>query len=104
MSIPDTRHLIPKLEVDSRNWVNYKDHMFLTLETSGHDVHLTKDSAPKDYGGAGIVNGTDPAERWKRGESYVKQVIAASIPQPVYNEIKGGTRTKDVWEVLQKML
>jgi hypothetical protein len=103
MSALDTRSFIPKLEEDGRNWVNYKDHITMALESSGHDAHLSSNSAHKDYGGVGTINGTEPADRWRRGESYVKQVIAATIPQAVFNQIKGGTRTKDVWEALKKM-
>ena len=65
MSYIDTHNLIPKLDANGSNWVNYKDNLSMTLETSGHDIHLIKDNAPKDYGGAGTINGTDPAEHWK---------------------------------------
>jgi hypothetical protein len=58
----DTHLLIPKLEEDGRNWVNYKDHIIMTLESSGHDAHLSRDSAPKDYGGIGTINGTEPTD------------------------------------------
>jgi hypothetical protein len=92
----DTRLLIPKLEEDGRNWVNYKDHIMMTLKSSGHDAHLSRDSTPKDYGSVGTVNGTEPTDHWKRGKSYVKQLIAASIPLAVFNDIKGRTCTKDV--------
>jgi gag-polypeptide of LTR copia-type len=51
----------------------------------------------------GTINGTEPTDCWKRGESYVKQLITASIPQVIFNQIKGGTCTKDVWEALKKM-
>jgi len=62
----------------------------------------TRDSMPNDYGGTGTINGIDAVERWKRGDSYVKQLIAATIPEPIFNEIKGGTCTKDVWKTLKR--
>lgn len=66
----------------------------MALSTSGFMIRLTSDPMPNDYGGAGTMNGIDAVQRWKRGESYVKQPIAATMPDPIFNEIKAGPARK----------
>ena len=102
MTALDTRLIIPKLEEDGRNWVNYKDHLNMALNTNGHAIHLTSGSTPKDYGGLEHINGTDATERWKRGERYVRQLIVVTIHEPIFNKTKGRICTKDVWEAPKK--
>ena len=68
MSTLNTQHLIPKLEEDRQNWVNYKDRLNMTLSTSGHVIHLTSDSIRR----AIAINDMDANERQKRGKSHVQ--------------------------------
>jgi hypothetical protein len=51
----------------------------------------------------GTVGGVEAADRWKRGESGAKQLIAATVPETTYSQIKSGTCTKDVWDDLKKL-
>jgi transposase InsO family protein len=99
----DNAKSIPKLNVDGSNWVIYRDHIMLALEMNGLDIHLTEPSAPKEYVNAGAIGGLEPPTRWKRGEATTKHLIASTIPDSVFNQIKGGTRTKEVWETLKRI-
>ena len=58
---------------------------------------------PAVYANAGAVNGVDAPTRWANGEATVKQAIAASVPDSLFNRIKGKTRAKDVWDVLKEL-
>ena len=58
---------------------------------------------PALYGAAGAINGVDAPARWAYGEATVKQMIAASVPDSVFTQIKGSTRAKDVWEALRAL-
>ena len=63
--------------------------------------HLTNDSMPAAYGAAGTVNGVDAPTRWALGEATVKQAIATSVPDSIFNRVKNKTRAKDVWDALK---
>ena len=58
---------------------------------------------PALYGAAGAINGVDAPARWAYGEATVKQMIAASVPDSVFTQIKGSTRAKDVWDALRAL-
>ena len=103
MQNSEIKSSVPKLQSDGGNWVTYRDRLTLALETLGLNIHLTNDSAPKEYSAKGEVGGLDAATRWKRGESGTKQLIAATIPETTYSQIKGGTCTKEMWEALKKL-
>ena len=103
MQSSEIKSSIPKLQTDGSNWVTYRDRLVLALESLGLDIHLTNDDAPKDYGAKGDINGLDAATHWKRGESGTKQLIAATVPETVFSQIKSGTRAKEMWEALKKL-
>ena len=65
--------------------------------------HLTNDSMPAAYGTAGTTGGVTAPVRWAHGEATVKQAIAASVPDSIFNRIKGSTRAKDVWDALRAL-
>jgi hypothetical protein len=58
---------------------------------------------PAAYGAAGTINGVTAPVRWAHGEATVKQAIAASVPDSIFNRIKGSTRAKDVWDALKAL-
>ena len=41
--------------------------------------------------------------QWRLDQATVKQLIATSIPDSVFNGIKTGTSAKDVWDALKKL-
>ncbi|KAI0043511.1 hypothetical protein FA95DRAFT_1498500, partial [Auriscalpium vulgare] len=93
----DLKIKVPKLAADGSNWVTYRDRMIWGLTARLLEDHLTNDAMPTAYATAGTVNGHTPAERWRQGEATVKQCIASSVPDSIFNRIKSGTRAKDVW-------
>ena len=103
MQNSEIKSSVPKLQSDGANWVTYRDRLILALESLGLDIHLNNDKAPKEYSAKGEVGGLDAATRWKRGESGTKQLIAATIPETIFSQIKGGTRAKEMWEALKKL-
>jgi len=99
----DDTKSIPKLQADGSNWVMYRDHLTLALETNGLDTHITNDAAPSEYVAAGTIGNLDAATRWKRGEAMTKHLIASTVPNSVFNQVKGGTSAKAVWEKLKSI-
>jgi hypothetical protein len=67
--------------------------------------HLTNASMTQIYNNAGTIGNTTPQMRWNHDQaaSVVKQLIAASVPDTVFNRIKTGTTAKDVWDALKKL-
>ena len=94
---------VPKLAADGSNWVVYCDCMTWAMDSRLLSDHLTNVSMPAAYGQAGTINGVTPAARWVQGEATVKQAIAASVPDSIFNRIKGSTRAKDVWDTLKAL-
>ena len=94
---------IPKLAADGSNWVIYRDRMLWAMSLRILSEHLTNVSMPEVYAAAGTVNGVDAPTRWAHGEATVKQAIAASVPDSIFNHIKSKTRAKDVWDALKAL-
>ena len=94
---------VPKLQADGSNWVIYRDRMLWAMDSRTLSDHLTNVSMPAAYGSAGMVGGLSASVRWAHGEATVKQAIAASVPDSIFNRIKGSTRAKDVWDALKKL-
>jgi hypothetical protein len=67
------------------------------------EVHLTKDTLPKDYAYLGTVTGLNAPTCWRCGEGIVKQLIASTVPNTIFNCIKGGTHLKDMWDALKNL-
>jgi hypothetical protein len=100
----DELHInIPKLSADGSNWVIYQDRMIWAMDSRTLSDHLTNASMPAAYGAAGTIHGVTAPVRWAHGEATVKQAIAASVPDSIFNHIKGSTRTKDVWDALKAL-
>ncbi|KAA1465882.1 hypothetical protein DENSPDRAFT_756482, partial [Dentipellis sp. KUC8613] len=93
----DLKIKIPKLAADGTNWVTYRDRLKWALSVRNLASHLDQESMPSTYASSGMLGGVGAAERWTTGEAIVKQYIAASVPDMIFNRIKGGTRAKDVW-------
>lgn len=65
--------------------------------------HLTETATTPTYVTVGTVNGVTPDMRWAIDQAVVKQLIAASVPDSVFNSIKSGTTAKDVWYALKRL-
>jgi gag-polypeptide of LTR copia-type len=55
------------------------------------------------YQSAGVISGLDANMRWQLDEAAVKQLIAASVLDTVFNWIKGGTNVKAIWDELKRL-
>ena len=94
---------VPKLQADGSNWVIYRDRMMWAMDSRTLSAHLTNISMPVAYSQVGTVNGVSAPARWVHGEATVKQAIAASVPDSIFNRIKGSTCAKDVWDALKAL-
>jgi hypothetical protein len=79
---------IPKLSADGSNWVVYRDRMIWAMNSCTLSDHLTNASMPAAYGAAGMIHGVTAPMQWVHGEATVKQAIAASVPDSIFNRIK----------------
>jgi hypothetical protein len=57
----------------------------------------------KNYLTVGTVNNITSQMRWEMDEAVAMQVIAASIPNSVFTNIKGKTNTQGVWDTLKAL-
>ena len=97
----DFKIRIAKLAADGSNWVTYRDRIMWALDAKGLLDHLTNGSITSDYVAAGTIDGQAPEARWKRDEAMVKQLVAGSVPDTVFSQIKAGLGAKEVWEQLR---
>jgi hypothetical protein len=56
---------------------------------------------PATYIAAGTINGLTPDQRWAAKEAAAKNMIAASVPDHVFNRIKNKTTTMEVWAAMK---
>ena len=87
---------IPKLTADGSNWVDYRDRVIWLLESHSIDDHIEHDSPPTGYTALGKIGGLEPAERWRKEEVSIKQVIGPSIPTGTFTRIKSHKTVKAV--------
>ena len=94
---------ITKLAADGSNWVTYRDRIMWALDVKGLLEHLTEDTITSYYSAAGTIDGLTPEARWKRDEAMVKQLVAGSVPDTVFSQIKAGLKAKEVWDQLRTL-
>ena len=114
----ETIFKVPRLLADGSNWVTYRDRLRWALSARGLLGNITEDN-PKPQNP--IVNepSPDPADtaamsahanlnrgyelridRWVTAEATVKQCIASTIPDSIFNWIKNKKSAKDVWDAI----
>ena len=94
---------VMKLTADGSNWVTYHDRLKFALDLRGWSDHLMETAVTQTYMDAGDVGGVKPQVCWKAEEATVRQIIVMSVPDGVFNRIKGGADAKTVWEDLKKI-
>lgn len=99
----DLKITVPKLNADGSNWVTYRDRMLWAVGSRNLLPHLTEATITAAYVTAGDVGILTPQLRWDLDQRIVKQLIGSSVPDTVFNDIKGGTTAKDVWDELKKI-
>ena len=90
-----------KLATNGSNWVTYQDQLIRTFNSRGLSNHLTSTTFPATHSIAGIVNSQSPKQRWEAEEVITKNWITATVPDPIWNQIKSKTTTKEVWEAMK---
>jgi hypothetical protein len=99
----ELRTNVLKLSADGLNWVVYCDRMLWAMDLQILSDHLTNVSMPAAYGAAGTINRATAPMQWAHGKATVKQAIAASVPDSIFNRIKSSTCAKDVWDALKAL-
>ena len=94
---------VEKLVADGTNWVSYRDRMIWSLRSRGLMDHLTNDTITNAYITLGDINNRTPQMRWDADEATTMHVIAASIPNSVFTNVKGHTTAKAVWDALKSL-
>jgi len=90
-----------RLASDGSNWVSYWDHLTITLKMKRWQEHLTEDAVTQAYNDRGTINGIAPRMWWEDDDQAVKHIIMNSVPDEVFNHIKGGASTKAWWDSLK---
>jgi pyruvate dehydrogenase complex dehydrogenase (E1) component len=94
---------VMKLAADGLNWVTYRDRIMWALDAKGLLEHLMSDAIMSDYSAASTVDGLTLEARWKKDEAMVKQLVASSVPDMVFSQIKAGLKAKEVWDQLRAL-
>ena len=115
---------VPKLATNGSNWITYKDRLRWALAARGTLKHIEPDgvvaktetaskadTAPLTETSAATVKPGDTTrstksvdpEKWELEESQVKQCIAATVSDSIFNRIKNGKTAQDVWNSLTKI-
>ena len=97
-----TLHL-PKLAADGSNWITYRDRIKWTITMRGLGDHLTDNTITAKYTSAGEIGGLKAEQRWTADKIAVNQILGATIPDLVFNQIKTAYEPKDVWEMLKAL-
>jgi len=90
-----------RLASDGSNWVSYRDRLTITLKMKRWQEHLTEDAVTQAYNDRSTINGIASEMRWEDDDQAVKHVIMNSVPDEVFNRIKGGASVKAWWDSLK---
>jgi gag-polypeptide of LTR copia-type len=92
---------LKKLLADGSNWVTYRDCFKWAVEAKDLQDHLTLTTVTQVYINLENVGNMPPDRRWRLDDHQVKQMIAQSVPNKVFSNIKMHTHAKDVWDALK---
>ena len=83
----------PLLDSEGRNWPTYKERFYLTAVSQGHKGHITGTTTkPKEDSSA--------FSTWEITEAILKNLLASSIPNSIYSQIKARETVKDMYDEL----
>ena len=99
----DLKISVTKLIADGSNWVMYREQMLWAINLCNLSEHLTSTAITQTYTNIGTAGSVTPLMRWNSDEAVVKQLIAISAPDTIFNRIKTGVNAKDVWDELKKL-
>lgn len=94
---------VEKLIADGSNWATYRDRMTWALRSRRLLEHLTSTTITTTYTNMGNVNNLTPDMRWENDEATAMYIIATSIPNTVFTNIKSKNTAKDVWDALKAL-
>ncbi|KAI6001320.1 hypothetical protein EDD15DRAFT_2361678 [Pisolithus albus] len=108
---------VPTLNADGSNWLYYKARVEWAVGSKGLSGHLTSlEAKPED-----LTHRKDPSwkpttaeqkliseypeklKQWTKDDGYVKQVIAASLPESLFLQVQKEETGKSVWDVLTNL-
>ncbi len=92
-----------KLAADGLNWVMYQNCMKYALDMHRWARHLVSTVITQEYKDASNIGGMKPEVCWKTNEAVVRQLIIVSMPDSVFNHIKGSANVKSIWDELKKI-
>jgi hypothetical protein len=93
----DYKTIVERLQPDGANWVSYRDRIIWALGGKGWHEHLTSDSPTALYAAVGDVGNVTPLMRWQADDKAAMHMIASSIPNSVFSNIKSSTTAKAAW-------
>jgi gag-polypeptide of LTR copia-type len=96
----DFKVTMVKLANDGANWISYRDRMIWAFDNRRWSEHLTNDAVPATWVTIGTIT---PQQRWEAEEASTKNLIAASVPDHVFNRIKSKTNTKEIWDAIKEI-
>lgn len=112
---------VPKLLADGSNWVTYRDRLRWALNARGLLGQIDQENPeptnptvnaplpdPSDTAAvtaaASLSRGYEiRIEKWQMAEATVKQCIASSVPDSIFNRIKTKKTAKDVWDAVSQI-
>ncbi len=99
----DKRIAIPKLEANGSNWATYRDRMTLIIRSRKCGDHLESNTLTQTYQDQWEdVSAARLPRKWDTNEAVTKVLVASTLPDGVFNQIKTKATVKAQWDELKK--
>ena len=85
------------------NWITYHNCLMITMQMRCWQDHLTSKSVTQAYLDHSDINSIKPAMQWEDDDEAVKHLIMNSIPDDIFNRVKGGVNAKLWWDNLNSI-
>jgi hypothetical protein len=92
---------VPKLSLDSANWVIYHDRLKWAMQTNSFNAHASDTSSTQAYTTLGMIGGLTLDMCWEKEENAIKQMLGLMLPDTAFNRIKASANVHDAWEILR---
>jgi hypothetical protein len=92
---------VPKLSLDSANWVIYHNRLKWAMQTNSFNAHVSDTSPTQAYTTLEMIEGLAPDAHWEKEENAIKQVLGSMLPDTAFNRIKALANIHDAWEILK---
>jgi|SRR6267142_462690 len=93
---------VPKLSLNSSNWVVYCDRLRWAMQTNTFMDLVVMDAPSTAYVAFGDIGRLTLNACWVKEENTIKLVLGSTLPDTTFNRIKTTANVCDAWEILKR--